>query len=128
MTKAKLKYAGLILLIIMMGLLSRKVQVIPVATGDALWAMMIFFILRFLFINVSIRTIVLFSLLICCLVEVSQLYQEEWINNLRQTILGRLILGQGFLWSDLLAYAVGIFVGCLIELGLQKKIKALNVS
>ncbi len=111
-----------------MGLLSRKVQVIPVATGDALWAMMIFFILRFLFINVSIRTIVLFSLLICCLVEVSQLYQEEWINNLRQTILGRLILGQGFLWSDLLAYAVGIFVGCLIELGLQKKIKALNVS
>ena len=49
------------------------------------------------------------------MIEISQLYQAEWINNIRHTTLGGLILGQGFLWSDMVAYTVGVIIGALFE-------------
>lgn len=118
--KKRLVYVGLIFLIIVLGLLSRQVAVIPLSTGDALWATMIFFIVRFFLVDARVRSVAWIALLICYLVEFSQLYQEPWINNIRQTLPGRLILGQGFLWTDLIAYAVGIFIAYLIEVGLVR--------
>ncbi|MCA9011825.1 MAG: DUF2809 domain-containing protein [Planctomycetaceae bacterium] len=38
-----------------------------------------------------------------------------WLDSLRQTILGRLILGFGFLWSDLLCYTAGVAIGIGID-------------
>lgn len=48
---------------------------------------------------------------LCCLIEVGQLYQAPWINALRATRLGGLVLGFGFLWSDLVCYALGVMLG-----------------
>jgi len=48
-------------------------------------------------------------------VEFSQLYQADWINSLRQTTLGGLVLGFGFKWSDLVAYTLGIFLGAYLN-------------
>ncbi|CKH20539.1 Protein of uncharacterised function (DUF2809) [Streptococcus pneumoniae] len=45
----------------------------------------------------------------------SQLYHAEWIDNIRATTLGGLVLGYGFLWSDLVAYTIGVGVGFLFE-------------
>lgn len=59
--------------------------------------------------------IVLFSLLICYGIEFLQLYQGEWIIELRKTLFGRYVLGQGFLWSDILAYTLGITFAFIIE-------------
>jgi Protein of unknown function (DUF2809) len=42
-----------------------------------------------------------------------------WIDSIRQTILGGLILGFGFLWSDFACYAVGVALGVMIEVGLS---------
>ncbi|TDQ11667.1 ribosomal maturation YjgA family protein [Pedobacter metabolipauper] len=128
MKRTRILYAAMVILIVFLGLLSRKISGIPLATGDALWALMIFFIVRFLLINSSIRLIALISLSICYLVETSQLYQAEWINNMRQTIPGRLILGQGFLWSDFLAYTIGVLAGFLIELILIKRLNTAKSS
>lgn len=55
------------------------------------------------------------SLLICYGIEFSQLYQSIWINELRNTLLGRYTLGQGFLWTDILAYTFGVFTAFAIE-------------
>ncbi|GAA4124671.1 hypothetical protein GCM10022250_09620 [Flavobacterium chungbukense] len=55
------------------------------------------------------------SLLICYGIEFLQLYQAEWIIELRKTIFGRYVLGQGFLWSDILAYTFGILFVFMIE-------------
>jgi len=55
------------------------------------------------------------------MVELSQLYQGDWINGVRGTLPGRLILGQGFLWSDLIAYAVGIGTAICLEWVIQRK-------
>ncbi|MEZ0131037.1 DUF2809 domain-containing protein [Flavobacterium sp. LBUM151] len=47
--------------------------------------------------------------------EFFQLYQAEWIIAVRKTRFGRYVLGQGFLWSDILAYTLGIVVAFGVE-------------
>jgi hypothetical protein len=49
-------------------------------------------------------------------VEVSQLYHSPWIDAIRRTAVGGLLLGFGFVWSDLVCYAVGIGLGMLGEI------------
>jgi hypothetical protein len=55
------------------------------------------------------------ALAIAYLVEISQLYHAPWIDALRLTALGGLMLGFGFLWSDLACYTVGVAGGVLLE-------------
>ena len=43
-------------------------------------------------------------------------YHAPWIDSIRQTTLGGLILGFGFLWSDLACYAAGVGLGVILEL------------
>jgi hypothetical protein len=60
--------------------------------------------------------VALFAMTFSILIEVSQLYHAPWLDSIRHTILGGLILGFGFLWSDLACYAVGVGLGVAIEL------------
>jgi hypothetical protein len=55
------------------------------------------------------------SLVIALLVELSQLYHAPWIDSIRQTTLGGLALGLGFLWTDLICYSAGIAIGTVAE-------------
>lgn len=83
--------------------------------GDALWALMVFFGFGFLFPRASTLTIALLALKFSWSVEFSQLYRAPWIDAIRATLPGRLVLGTTFNWPDLPAYAVGIVLGALIE-------------
>jgi hypothetical protein len=47
-------------------------------------------------------------------IELSQLYHAPWIDSIRHTTLGGLILGFDFVWSDLVCYAVGVGIGVLM--------------
>ena len=125
MKKVRIIYAALVFLIMCFGILSRRSAFVPLCAGDILWALMIFFIVRTLFVNSGVRFITLVSLSVCYLVEISQLYQAEWINTIRQTLPGRLILGQGFLWADLFAYAIGVLIGILVECVFLKRFRTL---
>lgn len=60
------------------------------------------------------------SLVLAFAVEVSQLYHAPWIDGIRSTTLGGLVLGFGFLWSDLVCYLVGIAAGSLAELTVRR--------
>jgi hypothetical protein len=111
MTRSRISYFVLVLTTIILGLLSRHFKFIPLFTGDILWALMVYFIVRFLFISKPLKFIIIASLLFCYAIEFSQLYQSLWINELRHTLFGRLVLGAGFLWSDLLCYTVGVGIG-----------------
>jgi hypothetical protein len=92
--------------------------------GDVLWAMMVYFGFRFLFLKKSMLTAMFFSFLFSFGIEFSQLYQENWINQIRGTLLGALILGKGFLTVDLIRYTIGIFIdSCLDCLIIPKKQK-----
>ena len=51
--------------------------------------------------------------------ECSQLYQAPWLNAWRTTFVGGLLLGYGFLWSDLLCYAAGILFAISIDFAVR---------
>lgn len=54
-------------------------------------------------------------------VEFSQLYQADWINVIRSTTPGALLLGHGFLWQDLICYTTGVVLALSIDLLIPMK-------
>ncbi|SHN30816.1 Protein of unknown function [Mucilaginibacter sp. OK098] len=72
-------------------------------------------------INQSIKWVSIASLLFCYSIEFSQLYQATWINSIRHTVIGGLILGETFVWGDLLCYTVGVGIGMLVNRWLDKR-------
>ncbi|MFC4477743.1 DUF2809 domain-containing protein [Flavobacterium chungangensis] len=110
MNKTRINYFAVFLSIIFLGILSRKISFIPLWIGDFLYAVMIYFLVRIFLPFKNAFAIGCLSLLICYGIEFLQLYQADWIVALRKTLFGRYVLGQGFLWEDILAYTFGIFV------------------
>lgn len=88
--------------------------------GDALWALMVFFLFGLMFRGINTRWIIAMAFLFSFSVEISQLYHSPWIDTLRHTKLGGLVLGYGFLWSDLVSYGVGISIGILVERAIER--------
>ncbi|WP_195999842.1 DUF2809 domain-containing protein [Clostridium sp. 1001271B_151109_B4] len=119
MRRNRILYLILTIITIILGLLSRKVQGLPQIissySGDILWALMVFFLLAFLFNKKSTIFILILSIIFSYGIEISQLYHAPWIDSIRATALGGLILGFGFLWSDLICYTVGIVIGAIID-------------
>ena len=76
---------------------------------------MIYVLIRIVFTNKKAIQVAIISLLICYGIEFLQLYQGEWMIELRKTLFGRYVLGQGFLWTDIIAYTCGIAIAFLIE-------------
>jgi len=113
--KTSTQYFFIICLVIILGLLSRKLDFIPLFVGDILYAVMIYYIVRFLFINFSQIKVATIAILICYTIEILQLYQASWIIEIRKNTFGHLIFGQGFLWSDILAYTLGIGISYILE-------------
>ena len=97
-----------IAVLIPLGLWSRQIDSIPNETGDALWAMMVFCIWRIILHRKQLMTIAIVSLISSYLVEFSQLITWPFLVEFRKTFIGHMMLGQGFLWVDLLAYTIGI--------------------
>ncbi|HHB1653163.1 MULTISPECIES: DUF2809 domain-containing protein [Bacillus cereus group] len=119
-------YALFTIVIIILGLSSRKFafalpHLLNDYLGDALWALMIFTGFGFLFPKTETKKLAFISLMFCYGIEVSQLYHANWIDSIRATTLGGLVLGYGFLWSDLVAYTIGVGVGILCEVIFRKK-------
>ena len=121
----RLKYALITLTVLLIGLASRRFSTphtfIYDHIGDSLWAAMIYFGCRFLLTKTPKRMTAIIALAFCFVIEISQLYQAPWLNAIRHTTLGGLILGFGFLWSDLVGYCVGVFVAYLFDNQNQKK-------
>lgn len=118
--KNRIRYFIITIIIMFMGLLSRKFMFIfPINIapfiGDMLWAMMVYFGFRFLFPKLNITKSLVLAFLFSFSIEISQLYQAQWINNIRNTIIGGLILGHGFLFEDLISYSIGIILGCVVD-------------
>lgn len=110
MLKTRLISITIAILLIPIGLASRQYgnEWIKLYLGDVLWAAMIYWGFKFLFAHEPKRT-AFYALTFCFLIEFSQLYHAPWIDAIRHTRLGGLVLGFGFLWSDLVCYLVGVF-------------------
>jgi len=122
----RLLYLLFVVITILSGLASRQYsnilpQWINLYLGDALWALMVFLMASFLFHSKSTRWVAIVALIFSYSIEISQLYHAPWIDVLRANRLGGLILGFGFLWSDLVCYTVGIGCGAFMETVFLKK-------
>ena len=82
--------------------------------------MVVFFGFGFLLRKVSTMRLSFLALGVAWAVEFSQLYHATWIDTIRSTRLGHLVLGSTFNWPDLLAYAIGIAVAALMEQHFRK--------
>ena len=119
--KVRIGYLIALALIIVSGLLSRKVDWLPEETGDALWAVMVYCLLRVVFPMARLLYIALGSLAVSYCVEFSQLIRWPWLVEFRSTTIGHLMLGQGFLWSDIASYTIGIVLFYLLTDYNEKK-------
>lgn len=108
--KKRLNYLILVVVTIGIGLFSRRLEVIPFWIGDSLWAVMVYLIVRSILINKKQLIALQVSILFSYLIELSQVLEWNWLVMVRKHVIGRLILGQGFLWSDIMAYTLGIII------------------
>ncbi|MED2974624.1 DUF2809 domain-containing protein [Fictibacillus sp. B-59209] len=118
--KMRIAYSIAVGITIFLGLASRKwSHLFPLVAaqnaGDVLWAMMVYFGFRLLLVRKSLHTALWLSFLFSFGIEFSQLYQENWINPIRDTMLGALILGKGFLIVDLIRYTAGILIATILD-------------
>jgi hypothetical protein len=122
-----LHYALALALVIAAGLASRSSVAVDLPAfvktyaGDTLWALALFLFLGLLFPKQRTTAVALLAVAVAFGVEFSQLYHAPWIDHLRATRLGGLLLGFGFLWSDLLCYSTGILLGVAGEWTLRSR-------
>ena len=132
MNRNRIYYVLITVLTIILGLASRRFADqfplwVKAYLGDVLWALMVFWMFGFVFKRKRSCTIAAYAMLFSFGIEISQLYHAVWIDGIRNTKIGGLVLGFGFLWSDLMCYTIGITLGFLLETcfnrsGLGKKI------
>jgi hypothetical protein len=125
LTRNRIVYAFMILIVIILGLASRRYSdnlpyLIGTYAGDTLWTLMVFLLLGFLFPSLSTLKVAAIALLFSFCIELSQLYHAPWIDEIRQNRFAALVLGRGFLWSDLVCYSVGVAIGAMAELFWKK--------
>ena len=110
----------ILLLVIAAGIASRKYPwILPASLGkypgDALWALAVVVLWGLILPRATTMKIAGLAFLTSVLDEISQLYHAPWIDSIRSTSIGHLLLGFSFSWMDILAYATGILGGIIIE-------------
>jgi len=119
-------YLGSATVVVGLGLASRRYGAhlppfLATYAGDTLWALLVFLGISALAPHARLRYRSGFALAISYLVEVSQLYHAPWIDAIRQTALGGLVLGFGFLRTDLVCYTAGIALGAAVDGALRSR-------
>lgn len=119
MPRLRTHYAVAVILVMIFGISSRQYHFFPSVLDkypeDALWALMVFLGFGFLLPKQKTAVCALSAILFSFTIETSQLYQAPWLNAIRQTTLGHLVLGSGFDGFDFLAYSIGVLFGVILE-------------
>jgi hypothetical protein len=89
--------------------------------GDVLWAAMVYLLIAAVWNRAPIRHVAAAAAIFSLAIELGQLYHAPWIDAVRDTRLGGLVLGFGFLWSDLVCYAAGIALAFALDYRLASR-------
>jgi len=68
-------------------------------------------VVQFIAPKVSLRGTAIGVFIFACVIEALQLWKPPWLQTIRATFPGRLILGDTFLWDDFPPYVVGCMIG-----------------
>jgi hypothetical protein len=83
--------------------------------GDALYATMVFWGMGVLAPRAQTWRVAVAAVAFCFAIELSQAYHAAWIDSVRATTPGRLVLGQGFHAFDLVCYVLGVALAVALE-------------
>ena len=83
--------------------------------GDALWAMMVTWVISAIVPNVALPWRAAAAATVCLVVEFSQLVDQPALNAIRRTAVGHLVLGNSFDPRDLVAYLAGVIASVLFD-------------
>lgn len=100
---------------ILIGLASRRLAWVPAWVGDLLWATTVYFLISVVAPHAARWQRGLAALAFSFAIEFSQLYHRPWLDDVRGSTLGHLVLGSTFVWTDLVAYAAGVALGIVIS-------------
>jgi hypothetical protein len=124
--RSRWRYVAATAITILAGLASRAYRAhlpwwLAKNAGDALYATMVFWGLGLLAPRASTARIAVAAVAFCFAIEASQLYRAPWIDAVRETLPGRLVLGQGFHAFDLVCYLIGVALGAGLELAVRRR-------
>lgn len=106
-----------IVLIVPLGYFVRFSPIFPDWFSDVFGsiAYQIFFIalVQFWFPKLSIAKTAIGVFVFSCAIEFLQLWKPPFLQAIRATLPGRLVLGNTFLWADFPPYGLGCFAGWL---------------
>jgi len=124
-TRVRIFAIAVVVIIVPIGLFARShragadpgtlIGFLATYVGDTLWPILFFFLGRFVWPSARMLHLFIGTLALTFAIEFSQLWQPDWLQWLRtQPVIG-FILGNSFIWSDV----VCCFVGAGIAVGLD---------
>jgi hypothetical protein len=113
-------WLALVVVVSLLGLGSRRFgrflpRFVAAYAGDTLWALAAFLTLGLIRPRAPTGRVAAAALAVAALVEVGQLHKPPWLEAIRRTTLGGLLLGFDFAPSDLACYAAGVALGAAGE-------------
>ena len=97
-------------------------HLVVVYGGDTIWSGMFMFLLRIFFSHSALYQLAIINYLLGVADELTQLNNGALMVCIRSTTFGRLMFGVGFLWSDIVCYAIGTLLGWAIVFCIEKYI------
>jgi hypothetical protein len=121
LVRSRLRLSALAVATIATGLATRRVpaafpEVLATFGGDVLWATLVYWLLAWLRPSAAAPRLACAAGLAALAVECSQLLHPA-AGGAWPIGLAHFVLGQGFLWSDLACYAVGIGLAWALDRG-----------
>lgn len=114
--RLRLPYLATAVATMALGLASRCWPVLGTAPGDVLYASLLYWLLRACVPQRGRWLAAAGAFLLAAAVEVSQLWQPDWLLAMRATRVGGWMLGHSFGWADVGWYAVGAALALVSEL------------
>jgi hypothetical protein len=126
MMRSRPHYLALAAATVALGLASRRFRralpaFVGAYAGDVLWAAMVYLLAAAVWPRASVRRLAVGTAVFALAIELGQLYHAPWIEAVRHTRIGGLVLGFGFLWSDLACYAAGIALAAALDAVLTRR-------
>jgi hypothetical protein len=118
--RRRVQVIGMMLVIIAFGLLSRSGHpIVPhwlaQNAGDALWTTCLYMTIAAVAPQFATRRLLVLAIGISFCVELSQLAEVQWLEEIRRTTAGHLLLGRGWQWADLPRYVAGALIAGVLD-------------
>ena len=116
----RLKYVGLGVMTLFAGIVVRFAPLglpwfVVKYGGSTMWALMVYWVLAFIWPRTRIGWLALAAGVIATLVEFQRLYHSPGLDAFRHSLAGILFLGNFFSARDIVAYWLAIAVGAAVD-------------